>query len=217
MEDDWLPGKTVLASIAIEHLVNTFRSQRDIGVAYIFCDYRTQNEQTLLNLLASLLKQFLLHKSAVLEGIRSLYEQHNNGSKTAQPILDEVFESLQLIAASFSQEYIVVDALDEVQQHGKLLQSLLPKVFELQATKPFNLMLTSREIPRLPEEVHSHFTLKVRASDDDVRRHVDGRMDELPRFVSRDPKMQQTIKDAIASAVDGKYVLSRIWSHWFRL
>lgn len=202
----------MLASIAIEYLVNTFRSQQDIGVCYIYCDYKIQDEQTPLNLLASLLKQLLQYKSLVPEDIRGLYKKHNNGTKTTRPILDEVFESLQLTAASFSLVYLVVDALDELQQHGKLFQTLLSKLSTLQATTPLELMLTSRDIPRVTEEVQEDVRLEVRASDEDVARYVDGHIDELPRFVSKSAKIQQNIKDAIVSAVDGMYVSSTFLS-----
>lgn len=191
----------MLASIAIDYLVSTFCSQEDVGVAYIFCDYKTQNEQTPLNLLASLLRQLLEQKLSVPEEIRVLYKKN-------RPSLDKVFESLQLIASSFLRVFVVVDALDELQQHGRSLQTWLSKLCEAQATKSVNLMLTSRDIPRVTENVQSNVRLEVRASDEDVERYVDGHLDELPRFVSKSPKMQQTIKDAIVSTVDGMCVPS---------
>ena len=202
----------MLASIAIEHLVNSSRGQQHIGVTYIFCDYKMQNEQTAQALIANLLKQLLQHKLSIPEHIRRMYERLNNGSKdVARPTLDEVFESLLLIAASFSQVYIVIDALDELQQHARLLPTLLSKLSALQARSPLNLTMTSRDIPRVTEQVQYNVRLEVCASNEDVERYVSGHLDELPKFVSKSPKMQQTIKDAIVSAVDGMYVHFKLY------
>lgn len=82
-------------------------------------------------------------------------------------------------------------------------KTLLSDLSELQAKRVVNLMLTSRYIPRVVYYVQSDMTLEVRASDEDVRRYVDGRMNELPKFISKRPKLQQSVKDAVASAVDG--------------
>lgn len=59
-------------------------------------------------------------------------------------------------------------------------------------------MLTSRHIPRVVYYVQSDMTLEVRASDEDVKRYVDGR-----KFIPERPRLPQLVKDAIVSAVDG--------------
>ncbi|KAK7415745.1 hypothetical protein QQX98_005658 [Neonectria punicea] len=48
-------GKTILASIAIDHLQK--RRTRDVGIAYIYCGLIPQTEQTAKALIASLVKQ----------------------------------------------------------------------------------------------------------------------------------------------------------------
>ena len=117
-------------------------------------------------------------------------------------------KSLQLIAASFSQAYIIVDALDELQQTGQSLREFLSALLSLQATSPVSLLLTSRDLPHVTDRVQSGVRLEVRARDEDVGIYVDGHLDDLPNFVSKAPKMQQTIKEAIVSAVDGMCVHS---------
>ena len=198
---DWLLGKTMLASIAIEHLTSMFRSQQSIGVAYIFCDYKGQSEQTSLNLIASLLKQLLQHQRSIPDGIRRMYERHS--ACVTRPSLDEAFESLQLTVARFSQVYIVVDALDELQQETDILQILLSKLSALIDINPVNLMLTSRDVPHVLEKIQNEVRLDMRASDEDVNRYVDGHMYQFPTFVSRSPEFQEDIKKAIVSVVDG--------------
>jgi hypothetical protein len=48
-------GKTMMAAIAINHLSTL--SQADIGLAYVFCNYKSQVDQNLYSLLSALLKQ----------------------------------------------------------------------------------------------------------------------------------------------------------------
>lgn len=200
----------MLTSIAIEHLNDTFGSRQDIGVAYIYCDYKIGNEQRPLNLLASLLKQLLIQKSSIPEHIQELYRQYSDRAETPRPSLKEVFESLQLTVASFSQVYIIVDALDELQQGDQVVQAFLSRLSELKAKKSVKYMLTSRVVPRVMDCIQSGLRLEIRASKEDVMRYIDARMNELPKFVSKKPELQKTIKEVIVAAVDGMYVCSTI-------
>jgi len=51
-------GKTVMASISIDHL-NTMARCEDVAIAHIFCNYKSKAQQTIVDLFASLLKQLL--------------------------------------------------------------------------------------------------------------------------------------------------------------
>lgn len=48
-------GKTMIAAIAVDHLWRHVQND-DIGVAYIYCNYKTQADQTPTNLVATILK-----------------------------------------------------------------------------------------------------------------------------------------------------------------
>jgi DNA replication protein DnaC len=50
-------GKTILTSIIVEELNTRFSNDPTIGIAYIYCNFRRQEEQKIDDLLASLLKQ----------------------------------------------------------------------------------------------------------------------------------------------------------------
>jgi hypothetical protein len=53
-------GKTILTSIVVEALTTRFSNDPMIGIAYIYCNFRRQDEQKINDLLASLLKHHLL-------------------------------------------------------------------------------------------------------------------------------------------------------------
>ena len=196
-------GKTMLASITIEHLVNSFRREYDVGVAYIYCDYKAEHEQGPPALLASLLKQLVQQRSSIPDHVRELYGQLGNGNKPSCPSFRMIFESLLLTVASFSQVYIVVDALDELQQGSQVVQAFLSKLPEFKSLRSVNLMLTSRVIPCVTDFIQSDVILEVRAKKEDVIRYIDAHMKWLPKFVSKNADPQQAIKDSIVDAVDG--------------
>jgi hypothetical protein len=50
-------GKTILTSIVIDDLDTRFQSNTSVGIAYIYYNFRQQDEQKAEDLLASLLKQ----------------------------------------------------------------------------------------------------------------------------------------------------------------
>jgi hypothetical protein len=49
-------------------------------------------------------------------------------------------------------------------------------------------------------------SLKICASEEDVRKYLDSHISNLPLFVSRSPDLQEEIKAEIVKAVDGMYV-----------
>src|ERR1700728_972587 len=50
-------GKTILMSIVIDNLITMFGSNENVGIAYIYCNFKQRDVQTAEGLLRSLLKQ----------------------------------------------------------------------------------------------------------------------------------------------------------------
>ena len=75
-------GKTMMAAIVVDHLLNTVQTA-DVGVAYLYCNYRRQAEHTNPNLLAAVLKQLVPWKwlprqmsANVAQGVRGDFQCH---------------------------------------------------------------------------------------------------------------------------------------------
>lgn len=195
-------GKTILSSIVVDELITRFGNDNSIGLAYIYCNFRRRDEQKACNLLASVLKQLSQRMSTLPGPIKALYDQHKDKSTCLS--LEEIARALQSVAASYSRVYIVVDALDECQALNGCRERFLTEVFKL----PANFFATSRFIPEVIKEFHGSALLEIRASSDDVRRYLDGRMLRLPSFVSRRPELQEEIKTQIVQSVEGMFVAS---------
>ncbi|RYP77344.1 hypothetical protein DL771_001139 [Monosporascus sp. 5C6A] len=147
-------GKTILTSIVIEYLYNEFRkgeiqSDGNIGIAYLYCTFRQQDEQKAEDFLSSLLKQLAQGLSSLADSVKSLHNKHE--VKRTRPTLDEISKALQSVAALYSRVFIIIDALDEYQAINGGRARFLSEVFNLQANCGANIFATSRFIPEIQE------------------------------------------------------------------
>jgi Cdc6-like AAA superfamily ATPase len=204
-------GKTILTSIVINDLCNRFRNDITIGIAYIYCNFRRQDEQKLEELLASLLKGLTRYQPSLFRVVKDLYDRHKDNR--TRPSFDDISRALQSVASIYSRVFIVVDALDECQVSDDCRSRLLSEVFNLQTKAGANVFATSRFIPEITEKFEGSTTLKVHARDEDIRSYLDGHMKTLPSFVREDPDLRGEIKTKIVGAVEGMYV----HSHAFRV
>jgi hypothetical protein len=194
-------GKTILTAITIDDITRRFRDKLDIGIAYLYCNFRRRDEQKVEDLLGSLLKQLSQARSSLPDRVKTLYDQHKN--KRTRPSFDEVSRALQSVAFQYSSVFIIVDALDECQVDGGCRAKFLSELFSLQAKCRVNLFATSRFIPEITEKFEGSMSLEIRASEQDIRRYMDGHMSHLPSFVGRSLDLQEEVKTNIAQSVKG--------------
>jgi hypothetical protein len=206
-------GKTMMTSIAVDNLCTRFQNDPSVGVAYLYCNYQKQQEQKPADLFASLLKQLVQRRPSLLENIRIMHKLHKDGE--SRPSFEEILRLLHSVIADYSRVFIFIDALDEYQTSDGRHRILLSEIFNLQAKTGVSLFATSRFIPEIAKEFEECISLEIRASEEDVQRYLDGRMSQLPSFVSRKPDLQETIKTEITKAVDGMYVPTNL-AKWIK-
>jgi hypothetical protein len=192
-----------MASIVVEHLLEAFPektfSEHLTGIAFLYCSYGRREEQKSANLLSALLKQLVQGQPLIPEPVKDLYNNHVN--RRTRPLFDEVSKSLSFITKSYSQVFIVVDALDEC-TNGTCME-LLSEIRNLQSQSNTKLMATSRFIATITQEFKEDINLEIRAVDEDIERCLDSQMSRLPSFVLRSPSLPQLIKAGITKAADG--------------
>ncbi len=73
-----IPGanKTVLASIIIDNMKQTVR-QSDVGVAYIYCNYKEQ-DQSSISFIDILLQHIVEQREIISEDIRIIYKYNSD-------------------------------------------------------------------------------------------------------------------------------------------
>jgi hypothetical protein len=191
-------GKTMMSAITVDYLQNKIQTA-DVGVAYLYCNYKGQADQTASSLLAAILKQLVQDQTSIAEPLSKLYDHHE--VRRTRPSLKETHNVLQSVLAGYSRVYVVIDALDECDSDHRL--ELLSKLRSLQSKADLRLMATSRFLPVITEEFNGVPQLEVQADDADVKRFVNGQIKRLPRCVQRDDTLQIMIQDKITEAVGG--------------
>jgi Cdc6-like AAA superfamily ATPase len=197
-------GKTIITSIIVDYLNTKFENDTGVGIAFLYCNFRRHQEQKHSDLLMSPVKQLAQGRPSVPGNVKSLYEHHKD--KRTRPSFDEISKILHSIVANYSRAFIIIDALDECQVSDGGRKKFLSEIFYIQAKTGANLFATSRFIPDIMKEFEGFVSLEIRASNEDVRRYLDGHMSQLPSFVVRSHDLQDEIKTEIVKAVDGMYV-----------
>ena len=104
-------GKTMIASIVTDHLLCKVPQKEDIGVAYLYCNYKRREEQKAVNLLSVILKQLIQRRPSVsgpVDALHTLHIQHGT-----RPSFAEISQALRSVISSYSHVFLVIDALDE--------------------------------------------------------------------------------------------------------
>jgi hypothetical protein len=203
-------GKTILTAITVYDLEARYCKDSNIGLAYIYCNFRRRGEQQANDLLASVLKQLSQSMSSLPDQLKALWKHHKN-DKT-RPSFEEISQTLHSVISVFSRVFILIDALDECQASDGCRTRFLDEIFALQTKYGANVFATSRFIPEITERFATSITLEISASEEDVYRYLDGQMFRLPAFVNRSPKLQDEIKTCIMLSVEGMCVTSIISS-----
>ena len=198
-------GKTIITSIVVDNLCRRFQDDTTVGIAYIYCNFRLQQEQDPTELLLSLLKQFAQGQPTIPDCVKKL---HGNHKQRTRPSLDEILDALKSIITGYSKAFIIIDALDEYKSSDGFRSTFMSEIFSLQAETRANLFATSRFIPDIENEFKGKgaISLEIRASDDDVRRYLDGHISRLPLLIQENCELEDKVKAAIVKAAGGMYV-----------
>jgi len=190
-------GKTMMATIAIADLCKNVLSDQ-VGVAYAYCSYRLQADQDALSLLTSLLRQLVQGRILLAGPVERLYNIHRK-PKT-RPSLTDISDALKQVCESSSTTYIVMDALDELEDRDVVRKQVLSRISDLQTRANVRLMVTTRSIPAIIQHFKSASRLEVRANRADVENYIAGRISEFPKYVQL---LGVKIKEEMSDAVDG--------------
>lgn len=199
-------GKTIITSMVVDELRTRFSKDQNIGLAYIYCNFRRQDEQKAEDLLSSLLKQLAQEWPFLPDSVQSLYVKHKD--KRTRPLFDEISKTLQAVATMYSRVFIIVDALDECRSSDGDRERFLSNIFNFQDKVQANVFATSRPIPEISAKFCGSLSLEIRAIDEDVQTYLASQIYRFPSFVARNLNLQDQIKSTIAKAVGGMQVRS---------
>ena len=174
-----------------------------IAVAVFYCDFLSQQEQSITNIMGAILRQ-LVAKGGVPDYLRKAFQEAQTEIGGRGLRLAELIAMLRVAIASLPRVFICVDALDECLPKclPELLVSLRDIVRESPTTRMF---LTGR--PHVREDIQRYFIMAVVIpiipNIDDIRNYVEMRLDRdsEPEAMSNDLRadivrvIQQKISD----------------------
>ncbi|KAF7370633.1 Ankyrin repeat domain containing protein [Mycena sanguinolenta] len=200
-------GKTVLASIVVDHLRADHGHCDNIGVAAIYLNHKETDAHTPSTLLASLWRQLVVGQS--IASVEELYHKHREpGTK---PSLDDAHAILCSTLSQYSKVFILVDALDEYPERERgILMSYLSRL-----GSNVNLMLTARPHIGLDNstDMAQVTAMEIRATAEDIRCYMDAQILASPRLskhVQTCPELRKQIEERIVSQSHGMFLMAKL-------
>ncbi|UPX21049.1 uncharacterized protein EKO05_0011255 [Ascochyta rabiei] len=195
-------GKTILASVVIADLYESYKSELFHGIAFLFNIFN--EKQSSKELLASLLQQLVKRQEQLPVSITELYERHNNIQKPLP--IQEIIKGIRAMVNSLRRVFLVVDALDECNTNS--LGDLLSTIFMLRDECNINILATSRDIPTITSEFKGAGVLEISARDEDIQHFVRG--NTKGNIVHRDPTLLDEAAVKIAQSAQGMFLLAKL-------
>lgn len=196
-------GKTILSTIVVDYLTTKSCKDLSIGVAYVYCNFRRQDEQNAINLLTSLLGQLTQGLPDLPDSVKVSYEQHEH--QKSSPSLSEISSLLESVAALYSEVFIVIDALDECKASAECRSSFLASLFSFQNITGAKLFATSRPNMDIEKKFTNCLKREIIAADEDIKTYISGNILKLPTFISRRPELIEDIKTKVSGSAKGMY------------
>jgi hypothetical protein len=187
-------------SVVINHVLQTF-PESDCGVAYVYCNYKEQ-DQTAVNLVASLLEQIISRQDNIPDNVVALHEEHS--SKRTRPSIADYSRLLQKQVNDLRRVFIIIDALDECLEIDGTRDAFLAEVRQLLPTAC--LLVTSRHIATIENDFQDAARIEIRARDGDMRAYIDARIQKEKRLklcLHKNPDLR--LADIIVEKAQGMY------------
>ncbi|KAI5809063.1 hypothetical protein DFH27DRAFT_542365 [Peziza echinospora] len=233
-------GKTILASIAINHVQKLANAQTGgIAVAYVYFNYKEQN-QTSLQIVGSLVRQLssyqtlapTTHATGLPLSVTTLYHKYvNDQTPPSPPSLAESLQTLKAVISLFPKVYIILDALDECPEWEYLLD-VINEVYE--DTQVLSVLTTARPIAAIEDKIKSDIQITIHAQDQDIRKYLLTQIGKRSRiavhaekrpnlilYMNKHPTLEPYIKDVnmdlksliintIAGKAEGMFLLAQL-------
>jgi hypothetical protein len=198
-------GKSILRYLICFFITNTTSSSvidkiskacygdSTVGLAFFYCDGNNTEKQDLRYILGSLTRQILTPGSPHFEQLETL-------RKRGPPPPDVLLATLERIASSYSQVYIVLDGLDECARREALLDAL-----SAMETEKLNVFVTSRceRDIQLAFEGKESLEVDKECVQIDIVTHIGSMLDNHKNLKRIVPSMKEEIKEKLAEKSAG--------------
>jgi hypothetical protein len=198
----------------IKHIQDNFKEVGDVGITYIYCDYKDQLDQTAPRLLSSIARQLLEQRPDLLPTVKAFQRKHRNSNIC--PTLKDHSELLSSMVRQFSRVFVMVDALDECakvdSERNTNRHSFVNELRQSQSSTDrfLHLLITSRPLPEIEQDLEGAAKLEIRASNDDITAYVNWKISDsgmLTLYTNEDSTLKKEINDSLLKKCHDMYVL----------
>ena len=165
------------SAIIIDHLERQFKGDQDVGIAFVYCEYKQRERQTLFNLVAGIWRQLCQQRSAIAKAVQNKYESHYR-QRIVLSFGDIEFIAVE-VAESYTRVFLVIDVIDECTDEG-LNQTLFLQFLQIlkqggsAIAGKVQILVTSRQVETLLE---TDDKLEILVNEDDLRSLVRKRVE----------------------------------------
>ncbi|KAF7515145.1 hypothetical protein G7054_g14740 [Neopestalotiopsis clavispora] len=198
-------GKTMITSIVVNHLHGLFAEDPNVGICYICCDEDFRGKNTIPHLLFLLVKQLIQRHQKSFDSVAEMKSEFE--IERRQPQEKDLLNILRTLIGDLDQTFIILDAVDELENPNDSRQGLLQQILNLQAGLPINLFATSRFRPNITRMFRATPT-KVIRGEQNITVYLDSYFPKLPELVRHGSKVQNQIRPEIEQAAGGNFVLA---------
>ncbi|KAE9376058.1 ankyrin [Stipitochalara longipes BDJ] len=211
----WCPG------ILLDHICPTDDGDSDrksattVGIAYVYCNYANQRQQTALGLIKSITRQLVQRdlspeKSSSLSQTRKFQEKH----KSIPPTIEDYTSLLASITERFKKTIVVIDALDECADLIDGHPNRKAFIKALMTVPELKLFITSRSLPAIRKLLpQASEQLPIHSNHDDVMSYLNWRIEEsdkLKRHIKKEPALKLQILDVVKKKYSTLFILTRL-------
>ena len=179
-------------------------------VAWLYCDYNSQQEQTVVNMMGAILKRLVDRE--IPKDIRRAFQEGR------RPLLPDLVRMLKIAIASLPRVYICIDALDECLP--KTLLELLELLRDIVRESPrVRIFLTGRTY--VLEDIQRYFpkaiAIPISPHQDDIRNYVVAKLDRDDMLEAMNDSLRaeivRTILDKMSNMCVGAPSLSTMYTY----
>ncbi|KAJ6069874.1 ankyrin [Penicillium canescens] len=193
-------GKTMLMAATIEHLD---RDHPDTPLAFVFCDYKSEDRQTFPLLIASMLKQLLERCPDYQSPLFAQYQK--NTERDPQP--RELLKDFENLIEKQEKVFILLDALDELQQGVR--HELLKQLCAFgESYKSLHILTTCRPGTVEYQPSPAYHLLEIQPREEDIRLYIENSIDNP--LLDRNWELRTKIVTKILNAAKGIYLIPKI-------
>lgn len=202
----------MLSAVALHGLLANRLSEPETAVIYFYFDFQDAGKLSTTQAIRSLLLQLAQAHPAGLQNVRQLYERCEKGQR--QPSEDIVRSLLKESMSQMKSTYIVLDALDECDDRGHLL-NFIQELNDCHILG-LHMLVTSRREKDIEEVLKpiSVPEINIQSSivDQDINLYVQNWLATEPGLKKWSNGTRTEISDTLIAKANGMYVSLSQWS-----